>query len=1531
MEQPTARRAATWSSGWIAAIALLLVAGFGIAREQAERTGVPDTSVLRPENLVAWCIVPFDAAKRSPAERAMMLDDLGIKRCAYDWRAEHVPTFEAEILEYKKHGIEFFAFWDIHDEALRLFEKYDLHPQIWKMIPGVGEGSQEERVRAAVAAMTPLAARTKAAGCALGLYNHGGWQGEPENLVAVCQALRAAGHEHVGIVYNFHHAHDRIADWPRALELMKPYLLCLNLNGMNDGAQPKILGIAQGQHELDMIREIVKSGYAGPIGVIDHREHLDAKESLQENLRGLAWVRKEIEAPGSGGPRPVPVVPSPPKTAEGSAKKALNGGRILPGQDAFREYPLTVQVRATLPNAESYNILVASDEKQSTSHWELFTPPGSGVLTAYLPGCQPDHVVASQAVCDGHPHTLSMVLEAARVRLYVDGRQVADQRVTRKPPRVVPGQFAVGRIVEGGLECAGSIDWVSVSRSANDLSGESLLAPQRSDNTLGLWDFTAARPAEPLPNTTSSHGSGHGFGSPVPAAAPPYDPALTKQLVERAIAEGDAARGAKIFAAAKTACLSCHRVGEVGGQVGPELTATLRERRPDQIVEGLLWPKREVRPEYKAINVVTVEGRVLSGYRVSGDDKAFELREAATGVVHRLSEDDVDEVVEVGTLMPEGLVASLSPSQQADLIRFLDSLRTAQPNDIANLSASLKQAMQHGPAEFPYSKSPLIAANWTNATHRVNRDRLYDYYTKEADFFVRQNPRPAIVPEFPGLDGGVDGHWGNQNEQSWADDRWNQAILGSVQMGVFRGPGGAVTRGVCVQLGQPGELSACFNIDTLSYDAIWTGGFVTFSSVRHGFMHGLQMAGTPVKVADDLSKGHAGKYRGLLRRGQEVAFRFSSGDAEYLDVPRLANGALTREIVPVASEAGEAWLKGGPTRETDVLETAITPGSRATYAVDTIELPFNNPWKALLFCGGHDFLADGSALVATMQGDVWRVTGLEADPTKPAVARWRRFATGLHHPLGLVVHEGEIFVQCRDQLVQLIDRNGDYEADEYRCHSMAFVTSPAGHDFICGLERDAEGRFYTASGNQGLIRISADGRSVEVLATGFRNPDGLGLTGDGYVTVPCSEGEWTPASMICAVPTNRQNPAGKIPFYGYGGPRDNQPPELPLAYLPRGLDNSAGGQVRVTSRQWGPLEGKMVHLSFGQGSHFLLLRDEVGGQPQGAIVPLPGDFRSGVHRGRFHPQDGQLYVSGMAGWGTYTPDDGCFQRVRYTGSPVQLPVDFHVHQNGVLLRFSEPLDHTTATNAANHFAQCWNYRYSVAYGSPEYAPSHPGVKGHDVLEIASSTVLDDGRSLFLEIPDLQPVNQLHVRVKTNGEESKELFITVHALDEPFTAIPDYRPVAKTIAAHPLLVDLATAAKLVPNPWRKKQPGARPLEVVTGSNLTYQTRELRAKAGEMLAITLLNPDVVPHNWALVAPGSLQRVGELSNRLIADPEAVSRHYIPATEDVLNYIDVVPPGERFTIYVRAPEVPGRYPYLCTFPGHWMVMNGQMIVEPR
>jgi azurin len=67
----------------------------------------------------------------------------------------------------------------------------------------------------------------------------------------------------------------------------------------------------------------------------------------------------------------------------------------------------------------------------------------------------------------------------------------------------------------------------------------------------------------------------------------------------------------------------------------------------------------------------------------------------------------------------------------------------------------------------------------------------------------------------------------------------------------------------------------------------------------------------------------------------------------------------------------------------------------------------------------------------------------------------------------------------------------------------------------------------------------------------------------------------------------------------------------------------------------------------------------------------------------------------------------------------------------------------------------------------------------------------------------------------------------------------------------------------------------------------------------------------------------------NRLIADPVAAARHYVPDSKDVLAYTDMVPPNGSVRIWFQAPGEKGRYPYLCTFPGHWMVMNGQMIVE--
>jgi hypothetical protein len=256
--------------------------------------------LLRPDNLVAWCIVPFDASKRTPQQRAEMVHRLGLKRVAYDWRQEHVAEFEEEILQYKQHQIEFFAFWSWHDSIEPLIRKHGLHPQIWSMMPNPKAAGLFDQVQEAAEAILPLAKKTSSIGCRLGLYNHGGWAGDPANMVAVCEYLhRNHDAAHVGIVYNFHHGHEHIDGFREHLTAMLPHLICLNINGMAAadvvrGGRDKILTVGQGQHEVDMLRVVLKSGYSGCIGILDHRSDRDTEEVLRENLAGLEVVRQSL-------------------------------------------------------------------------------------------------------------------------------------------------------------------------------------------------------------------------------------------------------------------------------------------------------------------------------------------------------------------------------------------------------------------------------------------------------------------------------------------------------------------------------------------------------------------------------------------------------------------------------------------------------------------------------------------------------------------------------------------------------------------------------------------------------------------------------------------------------------------------------------------------------------------------------------------------------------------------------------------------------------------------------------------------------------------------------------------------------------------------------------------------------------------------------------------------------------------------------------------------------------------------------------
>ena len=283
------------------------------AAAQAQERKPTGRELFARENLVAWCIVPFDAKKRGPEERAEMMKSLGIRRFAYDWRDEHLPTFEAELAALEKHHVELTAVWfpaTLDRNARLLLDslmKHRLTPQLWVMAQIDPKGPGDDPVKTAAELIRPVAREAAAAGCKVALYNHGGWFGEPENQIAIIRRLSGDGITNVGIVYNLHHGHEHLARFPELLAKMKPHLLALNLKGMSEGADKageKIMPLGQGRLDVQLLKTIRDSGWFGPVGILNHTDE-DAEGRLLDNLDGLAWVAAQLDGEPAG-PKPQP-------------------------------------------------------------------------------------------------------------------------------------------------------------------------------------------------------------------------------------------------------------------------------------------------------------------------------------------------------------------------------------------------------------------------------------------------------------------------------------------------------------------------------------------------------------------------------------------------------------------------------------------------------------------------------------------------------------------------------------------------------------------------------------------------------------------------------------------------------------------------------------------------------------------------------------------------------------------------------------------------------------------------------------------------------------------------------------------------------------------------------------------------------------------------------------------------------------------------------------------------------------------------
>jgi azurin len=128
----------------------------------------------------------------------------------------------------------------------------------------------------------------------------------------------------------------------------------------------------------------------------------------------------------------------------------------------------------------------------------------------------------------------------------------------------------------------------------------------------------------------------------------------------------------------------------------------------------------------------------------------------------------------------------------------------------------------------------------------------------------------------------------------------------------------------------------------------------------------------------------------------------------------------------------------------------------------------------------------------------------------------------------------------------------------------------------------------------------------------------------------------------------------------------------------------------------------------------------------------------------------------------------------------------------------------------------------------------------------------------------------------------------------------------------------------------KQPGVTRITInCVRERMLFDKTEFSVKAGQSVSLVFNNPDATPHNLAICQPGSVEEIGLAGNEMAKDPEGMKKDYIPVTDKILYHTKLLNPNSTETLRFTSPTKPGDYPYVCTFPGHWVIMRGVMKVR--
>lgn len=670
--------------------------------------------------------------------------------------------------------------------------------------------------------------------------------------------------------------------------------------------------------------------------------------------------------------------------------------------------------------------------------------------------------------------------------------------------------------------------------------------------------------------------------------------------------------------------------------------------------------------------------------------------------------------------------------------------------------------------------------------------------------------------------------------------------------------------------------------------------------------------------------------------------------------------------------------KPGPA-QWETIETKIKRGNNdGPFTTDELTLPSENPWNSYLRFSGVDFLSDGRAVISCLSGEVWIVDGLNEDSD---TLKWTRYATGLNQPHGVKVVDDVIHVTARDQITRLHDRNGDGEADFYENFNNEVMAATNFHAFTMNLDTDSEGNFYFAKATPWppsrygvdaeitphhgvLFRLPPDGSRLDIVASGLRNPNGLTIGPDDEIVYSDNEGNWVPTSKVHRIRLGS--------FHGFVPSAQFEPQptnfEKPILWVPHFIDNSPSTPIFITSSTWPKeLQGNLLVTSYGRGTLSLILNEKVDDQWQGAHLTLPLNFQSGTIHGRFHPKDGHLYIAGLTSWQSvgHGGDWGSFHRVRYTGKPLNIPVAVNTKKGGLELRFTEPLDTEIARETSNYRIRLWTYPWTSQYGTRGkiYSAFNPGETTADIVTINSVQISNDRKTLTLEIPKLRQdlaktsLGQLpglpdmvdtpmglimaidyQLRFQDGTEASQQIHKTIHRVagDEATHSIHEKMDHSASATVSNQSTSISDSQKEAAVPKVNIPDGARVVDMKsTGIALSYDVTDIRMKAGETLFIRYRNASEMNHNIVIVKseediyPVGIAALSAQTDDFVPQNLNPTAYRSQEQDRILAASELAYPGDTVILEFTPPRS-GTYPYICTFTGHFTMMQGRIHVEP-